>query len=322
MRARRQVLLWAAAAGWAGRTWAQGAATQPVRLGLLHFSRDVDRARYTAAFVAALRQYSEETGRPFAVEERQAANDAANLPGAVRELAATGVQVIVATSTGIDVALAHSALPVVGLGGLQRFTEAQASPQTKARFTGIDLVFDALNLKRLALLAEALPAGSTVVALGAPQVRDSPATQALKQHAQRLGLSLHLRFGLDEAAIDEAVTTALRLKAAGLLMLNHPVLHALRHRVIAKTVPVHLPVMYQWPDSAREGGLMGYGPDLPDMFRQLARLAWRAAQGTPMALLPVEQPARIMLVLNLRAARAIGFRFSPALLARADEVIE
>src|SRR5262249_1361565 len=110
--------------------------------------------------------------------------------------------------------------------------------------------------------------------------------------------------------------------AQGLNVLASPLLHGSRRTIFAHTTELHLPAIYQWPETALEGGLLAYGPRFSDVFRQLARQLVKVMRGAKPAELPVEQPTKFELVVNLRTAKAIGLNFPPTLLARADEVIE
>jgi ABC-type uncharacterized transport system substrate-binding protein len=105
-------------------------------------------------------------------------------------------------------------------------------------------------------------------------------------------------------------------------VLASPLLHGSRLAIIAQTTAVRLPPIYHWPETAQEGGLLGYGPRSSEFYRQWARQLVKVLRGAKPADLPVEQPTRFELALNLKTAKAIGLDVSPMLLARADEVIE
>ena len=113
-----------------------------------------------------------------------------------------------------------------------------------------------------------------------------------------------------------------RLRVAGINVLNSPFLSAESARIIQLAASAKLPAIYQWPESARDGGLMGYGPSLTGMFRQLAGFVSRILHGAKPGDLPVEQPTRFELTINLKTARAIGITIPQSLLLRADEVIQ
>jgi putative tryptophan/tyrosine transport system substrate-binding protein len=105
-------------------------------------------------------------------------------------------------------------------------------------------------------------------------------------------------------------------------VLASPTLHALRRPIIEQAAARRLPAIYQWGESAREGGLMAYGPFRTDVYQGIARQLARVLKGASPAQLPVEQPTRFELVINLKTAKALGLAIPPLLLARADEVIE
>jgi putative tryptophan/tyrosine transport system substrate-binding protein len=105
-------------------------------------------------------------------------------------------------------------------------------------------------------------------------------------------------------------------------VLASPLLHALRGAIIEQAAAHRLPAIYQWEESAAAGGLMSYGPFRRDVYQAIARQLVRVLKGTPPADLPVEQPTKFELVINLKTAKALGLAVPPTLLARADEVIE
>src|SRR5262249_37773686 len=99
-------------------------------------------------------------------------------------------------------------------------------------------------------------------------------------------------------------------------------LHATRFAIISDTTALQLPSIYQWPETAREGGLIGYGPPFSEVFRQWARQLARVLRGAKPVELPVEQPTKVQLAINLKTAKALGLEVAPALIARAEEVFE
>jgi len=119
-------------------------------------------------------------------------------------------------------------------------------------------------------------------------------------------------------AIDEAK----RMGAMALNVLASPMLNARRGEIIEHAAKLRLPAIYQWVETAEEGGLVAYGPVLKSVFRQLARQLAKVFRGAKPGDLPVEQPSALELVINLKTARALGLTLPPSLLARADAVIE
>jgi putative ABC transport system substrate-binding protein len=123
--------------------------------------------------------------------------------------------------------------------------------------------------------------------------------------------------------IAPAIEAAKTAGAAGLNVLGSALLFGDRKVIFARTAALRLPAIYQWPQNAREGGLIGYGPDLVRIYGdQLSRMAAEILRGTKPADIPVEQPTRFSLAVNLKLAKALGLTIPPLILARADEVIE
>jgi putative ABC transport system substrate-binding protein len=136
------------------------------------------------------------------------------------------------------------------------------------------------------------------------------------------GITLSIHRVEPNRNIDAAVGEAMASGAAALNVLASPLLHGSRQAIFARTTELRLPAIYQWPDTAREGGLLAYGPPFTDVFRQLAGQLVKILRGANPTDLPVEQPTKFELVVNLKTAKAIGVEFRSTLLARADEVIE
>jgi putative tryptophan/tyrosine transport system substrate-binding protein len=122
--------------------------------------------------------------------------------------------------------------------------------------------------------------------------------------------------------IERALRDARQSGIAGVNVLSSALLFALRGRIIRVVAELGLPAMYQWPETAEEGGLIAYGPSLRGAFRQVTTLVVKVLQGAKPGDLPVQQPTRFSLVINLKTARALGLTISQSLLLRADEVIQ
>ena len=140
--------------------------------------------------------------------------------------------------------------------------------------------------------------------------------------AASMGLELKLRETAALSDVGPAVYSLAAEGVGGLLILSSPLFSANTTVVAALTTASQLPAIVLFPEFARDGGLIGYGPDLQDLFRRAGIMARRVIDGTPPAEVPVERPVRFSLIVNVRAARALGLTMPPTLLARADEVIE
>ncbi len=294
------------------------------RIGYL----SVGSARLNPAGLLSLREGLRERGhvegRDVVLDVRYAEGRAQDLPRLAAELAALNPAMIIAPGQAADAALAATATqatPIVSLGDLVASGYAAQLGRPGGRVTGISFLPFPLNAKRLELLAQTLPKGSTVLNLAGLQPRPE-AMQMVEDAGRSLGLVTHAAFANTVVEIDAAFTAARRLRVAGVNVLNSPFLYNLRAHIFQLAASARLPAIYQWPDAAREGGLMAYGPSLDAMNRQLAGYASRILAGAKPADLPIEQPTRFELVINLKTAKALGLTIPQTLLLRADELIQ
>ena len=275
-------------------------------------------------FRDGLRERGHVEGRDFVLDVRFAEGRAQDLPRLAAELAALRPAVIVAPGQAADAALAATAAlatPIVSLGDLVASGHAAQLGRPGGRVTGISFLPFPLNAKRLELLAQTLPRGSAVLNLSELQALPE-AMRMVEDAGHALGLVTHAAYANTVDEIDAAFAAARRLRVAGVNVLNSPFLYNLRAHIFELAASAKLPAIYQWPDAAREGGLMGYGPSLEAMNHQLAGYALRILAGALPADLPIEQPTRFELVINLKTARALGITIPQSLLLRAEEVIQ
>lgn len=324
---RRRALAGALAGAALGLAWTGAACAQPAqrrRVGVLvPFTLDS-----VAELLQALREgfaaQGLEVGRDLTVELRHADNQPALLAPLAAEIAALGPEVVIALGPGATeaalAATAGSATPIVSIGDVVAAGHASQLGRPGGRVTGLSFLPLALNTKRLELLAELLPKGSAVLNL--IDLTPFPAaTQAVQDAGRQLGLVPHAAYASTPAEVETAFARAQALRVAGVNVLASPFLHGVRAMIMQLALRARLPAIYQWPETAREGGLMGYGPSSVAMFRQLAGYAARILRGAKPGELPIEQPTKVEFVINLKAARAIGVEMPRALLLRADEVI-
>jgi putative tryptophan/tyrosine transport system substrate-binding protein len=224
----------------------------------------------------------------------------------------------------------QAATPTVPVVGMSEDMVAEGLVSSLARpggnITGISLLSPELDGKRQEILIEVAPRARRIAAMADSQATPSYHLQAL-QHAARsrgVDLSVFEVGGPEEivSAIDAAKTSG----AEALNFLASPLFSVPGTRnnnvVMERVASVRLPAIFQWPDTAEAGALAGYGPRFTDVYRQRARMVLKILRGTKPADIPVEQPARFELVINLRAAKSIGHEIPAGLLLRADEVIE
>ena len=145
---------------------------------------------------------------------------------------------------------------------------------------------------------------------------------AIKAAAPRLGIEIALAAAQTEAEIAEAIKTLMREKVGAINVLASANLNAFRAYQIAEFARARLPSIYEWPETAEMGGLLGYGPRNTAVYRQLAGLVDKILRGAKPAELPVEQPTKFELVINLKTAKAIGLTIPQTVMLRADKVIQ
>jgi putative tryptophan/tyrosine transport system substrate-binding protein len=188
--------------------------------------------------------------------------------------------------------------------------------------TGISLLSPELDAKRLEILLEAVPGLRRMAALAHSATATKPHLEQQQELARSRGVELSV-FAFDKASdiastLDAAKASgaqAINLLAAPYQIVNRPLL-------LDQIARVGLPAIYQWPETADLGGLIGYGPPFAQMYRQRARQTAKMLRGAKAADLPVEQPANFELTVNLKTAKAIGLEIPAGLVLRADRVIE
>jgi putative tryptophan/tyrosine transport system substrate-binding protein len=192
-----------------------------------------------------------------------------------------------------------------------------------ANTTGVGLLATELDGKRQELLIELIPGARHIAALTDPNTTASRQLQALQDAARAHDVELDIHTAGTPEEITPAIDAAKASGAAGLNVLASPVLFASRRLIFERANALRLPAIYQWPEMAREGGLAGYGPSIVQLFRDvLSRQLVKLLEGAKPADLPVEQPTRFELVINLDTARALGLTMPHSMLMLADEVIE
>ena len=189
--------------------------------------------------------------------------------------------------------------------------------------TGVSLLASDLDGKRQDILLEAMPGLRHIAVLADPNTTAPQELQALQDAARTRGVELSIHRVTRPNEIAPAIDAAKTLEAAALNVLASPFLFVNRQVIIERTATLRLPAIYQWPDEAEQGGFIGYGPRLVQLYRDIvARQLVKLLRGAKPADLPIEQPTRFELVVNLKTAKAIGLTVPESFLARADKVIE
>jgi putative ABC transport system substrate-binding protein len=307
-----------------------------VRIGVLTpFAPPAEAARQPSPILPlydvlrdALRERGWVEGQNLTIEQRHAAGQYERLPALAAELVRLPVDVLIALSTPASQAAkrATTTIPIIiGLVADPVATGLVASlAQPGANVTGIALM-PTLEIwqKRLQLFIEALPQVSKVAVLWNPTNPASPlALRELEKAAHTLGVQLHAHAVRDPAEVEQAFHAITDGQANGLFVLGDVILAMQRSRIAQFALEHRLPTI----DIARQfvelGGLMSYGINESDTYRRAAEFVDKILRGAKPADLPVEQPTRFELVINLKTAQALGLTLPPTFLFQADEVIK
>ncbi len=192
--------------------------------------------------------------------------------------------------------------------------------------TGLSILASDLVGKCLELLAQAVPGVSRVVVLWTPGVLGERTDTDMRKGAEVTGRALGVRLQFVEARgladFDRAFSDMTRARAGALTVLPSHVFVNERRRLVDLAAKHRLPAVYPWREFVEAGGLMAYGPNIADLYRRAATYVDKILKGTKPTDLPVEQPTTFELVINLKAAKALGLTIPPSVRARADHVIE
>lgn len=266
-------------------------------------------------------------GKTIRLEPRWADGKHERLPELVAELSRLNLDVIVAAAT--PAALAVKA----GAGKIPTVIVAVADPvgvglvaslaRPGGNITGLTLLTPELSGKRLELLAEILRQTARVAILINP---DNPSHAVFTDETERAAGEMHIQVqrlhARNTTEIDQAIQTAARDGAQGLIVFDDPVTWSYRKRVVALAAGAKLPTMYGYSEFVDEGGLVSYGPHRPDLYRRTATYVNKILKGANPADLPIERPTRFEMFTNLKTARALGVKVPQSILVRTDRVIE
>jgi putative ABC transport system substrate-binding protein len=280
------------------------------------------------AFKRGLSQAGYAEDRDIAIEYRWANDRFERLPSLAADLVRRGVTVIVSLSGTIAVLAAKAAtqtIPIVFVNGGDPVKAGLVASLNRpgGNITGINLIAGALNDKRLELLHEAAPKAVTIAILYNPNnPNHDPEVRLLTAAARKLGLQLQPIEATDVRDIDAAFATMTDKRADGLLVFTDPLLNDRFKQIVPLSARLGSPAIYGYREFAVAGGLMSYGTNRNDAYRQAALQVARILQGEKPAELPVQRSTKIELVINLNTAKTLGLTFPLSLLGRADEVIE
>jgi ABC-type uncharacterized transport system substrate-binding protein len=287
-----------------------------------------DRDPPVDAFRQGLRDLGYVEGQNFVIEYRGAEGKEERLSDLAAELVRLHVDVIVAVGPSATRAVQHATrtIPIVMTGSAdpvaQGFVASLARPG--GNITGGSFLMAELPSKRLELLKETVPQSTRVAVLGNPAFEPYKLyLNNLTVAAQALGLHLHVVEVRSADELAPAFAAMTRAGADALIVMADPALmDNLLGRVADLAATHRLPAMYYWKMYVEAGGLMSYGPSLPGSHRRAATYVDKILKGANPADLPVEQPTKFELIINLKAAKAIDLTIPPTVLFQADEVIQ
>jgi putative tryptophan/tyrosine transport system substrate-binding protein len=299
---------------------AQQRTTLP-QIGIL----DPGLPQHFEAFRRGMRDLNYVEGKSISYIYRSAAGRAEPVQRLASELAALNPDVIVTTSALPVRAVkeATSTIPIVFAALADAITAGAVSnlAHPGGNLTGLSFLNTELSAKRLELLLETLPNIRRIAVL---RDLNTPRTwaEATEEAGRHLGLALQLLEVAEPETFENAFEAAVNARAEALDVLASAFFNSHKARLVELAAKYRLPTMYEHDDFVRTGGLIAYGPSIPDLFRRAATYVDKILNGAKPGDLPVEQPTKFALSINLKTARALGLTVPPTLLARADEVIE
>ena len=296
-------------------------------VGLLNSTSSQAYASRIAAFHEGLSEAGYVEGKNVAIEYRWAEGQYDRLSSLAAELARRPVDVIAAITTpaALAVKAVTTTIPTVfEVGGDPVELGLVASlSRPGGNLTGVSLLNAELGPKRLELLHQVVPAAATVAVLVNPA---NPNTEALSKElqaaAQSMGLQLHFFHAAAGRDFDAVFQTIRQSRAGALFIGTDPFFNGRSGQLAALAIRQGIPAIYQYRDFAAAGGLLSYGGSYMEPLRLVGAYVGRVLKGEKPAELPVQEPTKVELIINLKTAKALGVSIPQSLLGRADEVIE
>ena len=297
-------------------------------IGFLSGGSPVSSVPYVAAFREGLRQGGYVEGRNVAIEFRWQEGQYDRAASLAAELVGRGVTVIVASGGPASAFAAKGAtltIPIVFVSGTDPVKSGLVASLNRpgGNITGVTFFASALAGKRLQLLHELVPdAGQIAVLVNPSNPNTEPQLAELHEAARMLGLSLAIFKASTESEIDAAFAALAGASARALLVAGDTFFNSRRDQLATLAARFAVPAIYEFREYTAAGGLISYASRLADAYHQAGLYAGRILDGAQPAELPIVQPTKFELVINLKSAKALGLTIPPLILARADEVIE
>jgi putative tryptophan/tyrosine transport system substrate-binding protein len=315
--------------GGAAAAWPLAARAQQVPvIGFLNAQTPGEFAHLVAAFHRGLSEGGFVEGQNVAIEYRWAERQTERLPALTAELIHRRVSVIVATGGAAVAAIATIGtvpIPIVASfgGDPVKLGYVESLNRPGKNVTGAGVFSVDLEAKRLELLHELVPSGLIAVLLDRRFLSDPEGQLKEVQVAARaLGRQIEVIHASSTSEIDAAFVTVVRIRAAALAVGAGALFYNRRDQLVALAARHKIPAMYENRESVLAGGLLSYGPSVPDVYRRIGGYTARILKGEKPAELPVLLPSKFDMVINLKTAKALGLEVPATLLALANEVIE
>jgi putative ABC transport system substrate-binding protein len=316
--------------GGAAAAWPLAARAQEPKVpvvGFLNSGTPAGLAQLTAAFRQGLNEAGYVEGRNVAIEYRWAEGQYDRLPALVGDLVSRQVTVMAATTTPAALAAkrATSSIPIVFAMGADPIAIGMVDSLSRpsGNVTGINNYMSDLGAKRLELVRELIPGAAVIGMLVNPNFPDAESqAKDMKEAARKFGQQVDVVNANSESDFNPAFATLVQQRARALVVTIDPFFLSRREQLVALAARHKIPAIYFAPEFVSAGGLMSYASNIADGYRQAGIYVGRILKGAKPGDLPVVQPTKFDLIINLKTAKALGLTVPDKLLALADEVIE
>jgi putative ABC transport system substrate-binding protein len=312
--------------GGAAAAWPITARAQQPNIPMIGFLHGASYAPFIAGFAQGLNEAGFTEGKNVSVEYRWAEGHYDRLPGFAADLVRRSANVIVANTPAVPVVKAATdKIPTVFITGDDPVESGLVKSLNRpgGNITGITLISNVLGSKQLGLLRELVPAATSIAFLTGPgNAVFSRRVNDTKIAAEAIWQRVHVLNANRAGEIDAAFATIVEEKVGALVVVPDTFLISRRDQIVALAAGHAVPTMYQFREYPLVGGLVSHGASLSDQYRQAGVYTGTILKGAKPADLPVLQPTKFELVLNLKTAKTLGLTLSPGFLALADEVIE
>lgn len=311
--------------------WPLGAIAQSPTLPVIGFLNTAWPAPFeplVAAFHEGLKDGGYIEGKNVAIEYRWAKGEYDRLPELAADLVRRRATVIVATGGTVAARAAKAAtttIPVLFIGGANPVGEGLVSSFNRpgGNVTGVSTYTSEMAPKRLELLRRLMPKATKIAMLINPEnPADNRSMQDVEAAIRVAGLTLLIAKAKDETEFEQAFGTTVQQAAQALFVSADPIFNSRRGQIVALAARHAVPAVYPWREYVIAGGLMSYGPSISGLYRQIGQYATRILKGDKPGDLPVQNPAKFELLINVKTARALDLSVPSTLTAIADEVIE